>query len=99
MDAVAQEIDKWLKVNDRRRNNGLRKQCLKCADLHRELIAKELDISYSCVCKYIHKKSEKSPKPKDVYLRAVRNCIVLVMVECGFFTELGIGIIFGEPNV
>lgn len=28
--SVSREIDKWLKENDRRRNNGMRKQCLKC---------------------------------------------------------------------
>ena len=73
-DAVAQELDKWLKENNRRRNNGMRKQCLKCTDIHRQLISKGLDVSYSSVCKYVHKKkSEKSPKPKDVYLRIHRE--------------------------
>ena len=73
-DAVSQEIDKWLKENDRRRNNGMRKQCLKCTDIHRELITKGLDVSYSSVCKYVRrKKNAKSPKPKDVYLRIHRE--------------------------
>ena len=73
-DAVSQEIDKWLKENDRRRNNGMRKQCLKCTDIHRQLISKGLDVSYSSVCKYVHKKkTEKSPESKDVYLRIHRE--------------------------
>ena len=38
MDDISKEIDKWLKENDRRRNNGMRKQCLKCTDIHRELV-------------------------------------------------------------
>ena len=42
-------------------------------DIHRELITKGLDVSYPSVCKYIHKKSKKSPKPKDVYLRIHRE--------------------------
>lgn len=68
------EIDKWLKENDRRRNNGMRKQCLKCTDIHRELVNKGMNVSYSSVCKYVHrKKAEKSPKPKDVYLRIHRE--------------------------
>ena len=74
MDDISKEIDKWLKENDRRRNNGMRKQCLKCTDIHRELVNKGMNISYSSVCKYVHrKKTEKSPKPKDVYLRIHRE--------------------------
>lgn len=73
-DAVAKEIDKWLKENDRRRNNGMRKQCLKCKDIHRELLRHELNVSYSSVCKYVRrKKDEKSSRPKDVYLRIHRQ--------------------------
>ena len=34
-DSVSKEIDKWLKENERRKNNGMRKQCLKCKDIHR----------------------------------------------------------------
>lgn len=41
-DAVSKEIDKWLKENERRRGNGMRKQCLKCNDIHRELLEKGL---------------------------------------------------------
>ena len=73
-DAVKKEIDKWLKENDRRRNNGMRKQCLKCKDIHRELLQKGLAVSYSSVCKYVrNKKYEKTAKPKDVYLRIHRE--------------------------
>ena len=35
-DAVAKEIERCLKENDRRRGNGMRKQCLKNTDIHRE---------------------------------------------------------------
>ena len=34
-DDISKEIDKWLKENERRRNNGMRKQCLKNKDIHR----------------------------------------------------------------
>ncbi len=67
---VTKEIDKWLKENERRRSNGMRKQCLKCKDIHRELILKGMTISYPSVCRYIKsKKSERAQKPKDVYIR------------------------------
>lgn len=74
LDPVSKEIDKWLKENDRRRNNGMRKQCLKCTDIHRLLLEKGHDISYSSVCKYVkRKKLERTGKTKDVYLRIHRN--------------------------
>jgi len=73
-EAVKKEIDKWLKENERRRNNGMRKQCLKCKDIHRELLQKGVSVSYSSVCKYVRrKKDEKASKPKDVYLRIHRE--------------------------
>lgn len=73
-DAVSKEIDKWLKENERRRNNGMRKQCLKCKDIHRQLVENGLNVSYSSVCKYVRKKKDaKSPRPKDVYLRIRRE--------------------------
>ena len=76
---VSREIDKWLKENDRRHNNGMRKQCLKCKDIHRELLEKGLQVSYSSVCKYVRrKKNGKAARPKDVYLRIHRE----LGVEC-----------------
>ncbi len=67
---VTREIDKWLKENERRRNNGMRKQCLKAKDIHRELIEHGINVSYSSVCRHIRKRrEEKAPKSKDVYLR------------------------------
>ncbi len=73
-DSVSKEIDKWLKENERRKNNGMRKQCLKCKDIHRELLTKGLNVSYSSVCKYVRrKKAAAAPKPKDVYLRIHRE--------------------------
>ena len=69
-DAVAKEIDRCLKENDRRRGNGMRKQCLKNTDIHRQLMEKGLAVSYSGVCKYVRKKkSERASKGRDVYLR------------------------------
>ena len=44
---VVKEIDKWLKENERRRSAGMRKQCLKCTDIHRQLIEKGYTVSYS----------------------------------------------------
>ena len=73
-DAVAKEIDRCLKENDRRRGNGMRKQCLKNTDIHRQLMEKGLTVSYSGVCKYVRKKkNERSSKGKDVYLRIHRE--------------------------
>lgn len=45
-DAVAKEIDRRLKENDRRRGNGMRKQCLKNTDIHRQLMEKGLTVGY-----------------------------------------------------
>ena len=45
-DAVIKEIDRWLKENDRRSRNGMRKQCLKKKDIHRELASKGFKVSY-----------------------------------------------------
>lgn len=73
-DAVSAEIDKWLRENERRLNNGMRKQCLKCTDIYNELLKKGLTVSYSSVCKYVRRKKEaKAGKPKDVYLRIHRE--------------------------
>ena len=80
-DDVSKEIDKWLNENERRKNNGMRKQCLKVKDIHRELLKKGLVISYSSVCKYVKKKKDtKSLKQKDVYLRIHRE----PGIECEF---------------
>ena len=79
--SISHEIDKWLKENERRRNNGMRKQCLKCKDIHRELLEKGFSVSYSSVCKYVkRKKHEKTARPKDVYLRIHRE----PGIECEF---------------
>ena len=68
---IALEIDKWLAENERRRSKGMRKQCLNAKEIHRQLIEKDLVVSYSSVCKYINKiKAESSrPRPsKDVFI-------------------------------
>lgn len=71
---VTKEIDKWLKENERRRNNGMRKQCLKAKDIHRELLEIGINISYPSVCRYIRKKREaKVTKNNDVFLRIRHN--------------------------
>ncbi len=44
---VTDEIDKWLKENDKRRSSGMRKHCLKRQDIHRQLMEKGYDVSYS----------------------------------------------------
>ena len=80
-DALAKEIDRCLKENDRRRGNGMRKQCLKNTDIHRQLIEKGLSVSYSGVCKYVRKKkSDRATKGMDVYLRIHRE----PGIECEF---------------
>ena len=71
---ITKEIDKWLKENERRKSMGMRKQCLKRQDIHRQLIEKGMNVSYSSVCKYIaRKKSEKTDKTKEAYLRIHRE--------------------------
>ena len=66
-DAVCAEIEYWLSENAKRRQTGMKKQCLKRQDIHRALIEKGFSISYSSVCKYIQqRKAEKRSKPKDV---------------------------------
>ena len=73
-DAIAKEIDKWLKENERRRSAGMKKQCLKRKDIHRQLLEGGYSVSYSAVCKYIaRQKVDKKPKTKDVYLRIHRE--------------------------
>lgn len=67
---VTNEIDRWLAENVRRRQCGLKKQCLKRQDIHRALVESGYPISYSSVCKYIQKKEEqKASKPKDAHIK------------------------------
>ena len=67
---VCAEIEYWLQENAKRRQTGMRKQCLKKQDIHRVLIEKGFNISYSSVCKYIQRrKTEKSKNPKDVFVK------------------------------
>lgn len=62
-DAVCAEIEYWLSENAKRRQTGMKKQCLKRQDIHRALIEKGFSISYSSVCKYIQqRKAEKRSK-------------------------------------
>ena len=51
--------------------------------IHRQLIEKGMNVSYSSVCKYIaRKKSEKTDKTKEAYLRIHRE----PGAECEFET-------------
>lgn len=69
-EAVCAEIEHWLLENARRRQTGMRKQCLKRQDIHRVLVEKGFDVSYSSVCKYIQeRRAEKASKPKDVFVK------------------------------
>ena len=69
-ETVCAEIEYWLSENAKRRQTGMRKQCLKRQDIHRALIEKGFSISYSSVCKYIQqRKAEKRSKPKDVFIK------------------------------
>ena len=68
---IVSEIDKWLTENERRRGKGMRKQCLNAKEIHRQLIEKDLVVSYSSVCKYINKVKAESSRPrpsKDVFI-------------------------------
>lgn len=69
-ESVCTEIDYWLEENARRRLKRLHKQCLKRQDIHRALIEKGYDISYSSVCKYIQSRNEqKARKPKEAFIK------------------------------
>ena len=66
-DAVCAEIDYRLSENAKRRQTGMRKQCLKRQDIHRALIEKGFRISYSSVCKYIQqRKTEKTLRNLEI---------------------------------
>lgn len=66
-DAVCAEIEYWLSENAKRRQTGMRKQCLKRQDIHRALIEKGFSISYSIVCKYIQqRKAEKTLRNLEI---------------------------------
>ena len=67
---VCAEIEYWLAENARRRQTGMRKQCLKRQDIHRALTEKGFNVSYSSVCKYIQeRRAERAPKQKDVFIK------------------------------
>lgn len=74
IESICAEIEYWLHENSKRRQSGMRKQCLKRQDIHRVLIEKGYSISYSSVCKYIqNRKQEKERKPKDVFIKQYYN--------------------------
>lgn len=80
-DKVTEAIDKYLKENEHRRSIGLRKQCMKAVDIHRELISSGLNVSYSSVCKYIsRKKAAKKERIQEAYLKIHRE----PGIECEF---------------
>jgi len=104
-DAVAKEIDRCLKENDRRRGNGMRKQCLKNTDIHRQLMEKGLAVSYSGVCKYVRKKkSERASKGRDVYLRIHREPGVECEFDCAgvphimVYDNMRVAVVFDEKE-
>lgn len=69
---ISAEIDRWLAENERRRSKGMRKQCLNAKEIHRQLLEKDMVVSYSSVCKYISATRSASGKPrpsKDVFIR------------------------------
>lgn len=69
-EAVRAEIEYWLLENTCRRQKGMRKQCLKRQDIHRVLVEKGFNISYSSVCKYIQRrKEEKTKNPREVFIK------------------------------
>lgn len=63
-------IDGWLVENTRRRQTGLKKQCLNRWDIWQDLHERGFSISYSSICKYIAKrKNEKSAKSKEAFIK------------------------------
>lgn len=67
---IKEFIDKCIEQNQVKRGSGLRKQCMRKQDIYRELRKKELQISYSSVCKYVTEKEKQGqPKTAEAFIR------------------------------
>ena len=87
-DAVCAEIEYWLSENAKRRQTGMRKQCLKRQDIHRVLIEKGFSISYSIVCKYIQqRKAEKTLRNLEIKFERYDPVICNELGYVGFDKE------------
>jgi DNA-binding CsgD family transcriptional regulator len=58
---VQEAIDKLLKENQEKKEQGLRKQLLKGCDIFEQVNLLGFDIGYTTVCNYIRSKSIKTP--------------------------------------
>lgn len=69
--AIAAEIDKYLVINQQRRQKGMRKQQLKKIDIWQDLSRKGVQISYPSVCRYVTAKENADRECVDtkVYIR------------------------------
>lgn len=73
-EALCAEIDLWLQENQHRRQIGLRKQCINNQGIHRVLLEKGYQVSYSSVCKYVWRKQKaKTAKPKEAFIKQYYN--------------------------
>lgn len=65
---VQQAIDKLLAANEKKKQQGLRKQVLKKCDILALLQEQGIDIGYTTVCNYIKEKQGKATR-KEAYIR------------------------------
>lgn len=85
---VCTEIEYWLAENAKRRQTGMRKQCLKRQDIHRCLIEKGFNVSYSSVCKLNMEIGSLATGNKREALRRDLECMLRFPGDFGCFDLL-----------
>ena len=99
-DAVRTEIELWLQENARCCQTGMRKQCLKKQDIHRALIEKGFNISYSSVYKYIQqRKQEKTKKQKEVFENSTMSLVICDELGYVGFDKEGAEMLFNHLSL
>ncbi len=68
-DAVKDVIKRCLDENQKKRANGLSKQCKTKSNIYEQLVDSGFTISYASVCKYISLLEDKDKQPKDAFIR------------------------------
>ncbi len=68
-DAIKQKITSCLEINKKRKEDGMRKQCMSKMDIYELLIYQGFSLSYPTVCKYICHLERRGQKPQEAYIR------------------------------
>lgn len=87
---VINEIDKLVKLNEKNRSLGRRKQLMKKIDIHEKLIELGFDISYPTVCNFLRENYDK----KEAFIRQEYNLGEILEFDWG---EVNISI-EGKPT-